>query len=74
MSLFMSYFLRSVPSKYTLLFQGQREVVPKHGVLVGGKCQESGYLSPQAFNLTLRVSKSVRGRQPEVEFFSFNLF
>jgi len=40
--------------------KGEREVVPEHGVLVGGKCQESGYLSSQAFNLTLRVGEPYR--------------
>ncbi|XP_078366394.1 uncharacterized protein LOC144650562 [Oculina patagonica] len=37
--------------------KGESELVPKHGVVVGGKCQESGFLTSQAFNMTLRVGE-----------------
>ena len=53
---YLNWPLRRSSINDPILPQGDSEIVPKHGVVVGGKCQESGYLTSQAFNLTLRVS------------------
>lgn len=40
--------------------EGESEVVPKHGVIVDEKCQESEHLTSQALNLTLRMGEPYR--------------
>lgn len=53
---YLNWPLRRSSINDPILLQGDSEIVPKQGVVVGGKCQVSGYLTSQAFNLTLRVS------------------
>ena len=41
------------------LSKGGGTIVPKHGVVTGGKCQEVEYLPSESVNLTLIVRSSL---------------